>query len=39
MIAHILTYAAYRRTLVVGALAALGADIEDDPLAWFNPSP
>lgn len=38
MIAHILTYAAYRRTLVVGALAALGADVEDDPLAWFTAS-
>ena len=38
MIAHVLTYAAYRRTLVVGALASAGApDIEDDPLSWFAP--
>lgn len=38
MIAHVLTYAAYRRTLVVGALASAGApDIEDDPLTWFAP--
>jgi AraC family transcriptional regulator len=38
MIAHVLTYAAYRRTLVVGALATAGAaDVEDDPLTWFAP--
>ena len=38
MIAHVLTYAAYRRTLVVGALASAGApDVEDDPLSWFAP--
>jgi AraC family transcriptional regulator len=38
MIAHVLTYAAYRRTLVVGALASAGApDVEDDPLTWFAP--
>jgi AraC family transcriptional regulator len=35
MIAHVLTYAAYRRTLVSGALHAAGvSDLEDDPLAW-----
>jgi AraC-like DNA-binding protein len=35
MIAHVLTYAAYRRTLVVGALASAGiTDLEDDPLTW-----
>ena len=35
MIAHVLTYAAYRRTLVAGALQAAGkTDLEDDPLAW-----
>jgi hypothetical protein len=39
MIAHVITYAAYRRTLVVGALASAGApDVEDDPLIWFAPS-
>lgn len=38
MIGHVLTYAAYRRTLVVGALASAGAaDVEDDPLNWFAP--
>ncbi|HEX7995982.1 MAG TPA: hypothetical protein VF506_18840 [Streptosporangiaceae bacterium] len=37
MIAHILTYAAFRRTLVVSALAAAGREIEDDPLGWFTP--
>lgn len=38
MIAHVLTYAAYRRTVLVGALAAAGAaDIDDDPLTWFAP--
>lgn len=38
MVAHVLTYAAYRRTLVVGALASAGAaDVADDPLAWFAP--
>jgi AraC family transcriptional regulator len=38
MIGHVLTYAAYRRTLVVGALAAAGAaEVEDDPLTWFAP--
>lgn len=38
MIAHVLTYAAYRRTLVVGALASAGApDLDDDPLTWFAP--
>jgi AraC-like DNA-binding protein len=35
MIAHVLTYAAHRRTLVVGALASAGiTDLEDDPLTW-----
>jgi AraC-like DNA-binding protein len=38
MIAHVLTYAAYRRTVVVSALEAAGAaDIDDDPLGWFAP--
>ena len=38
MIAHVITYAAYRRTLVVGALASAGAaDVDDDPLTWFTP--
>jgi AraC-like DNA-binding protein len=35
MIAHVLTYAAHRRTLVVGALYDAGiTELEDDPLAW-----
>jgi AraC family transcriptional regulator len=34
MIAHVLTYAAHRRTIVVGALSSAGADLEDDPLVW-----
>jgi len=35
MIAHVLTYSAYRRTIASGALHAAGiADLEDDPLAW-----
>jgi AraC-like DNA-binding protein len=38
MIGHVLVYAAYRRTLVVGALASAGAgEVADDPLAWFAP--
>jgi AraC family transcriptional regulator len=38
MVAHILTYAAYRRTLVCAALASAGApDVADDPLTWFAP--
>ncbi|MDR2986118.1 MAG: AraC family transcriptional regulator [Nocardiopsaceae bacterium] len=37
MIAHVLTYAAFRRTLVVSALAGAGCEIEDDPLSWFAP--
>jgi AraC family transcriptional regulator len=38
MIAHILTYAAYRRTVLVCALEAAGAPpVEDDALAWFRP--
>ena len=28
---------AFRRTLVVSALAAAGCEIEDDPLSWFTP--
>jgi AraC family transcriptional regulator len=35
MLAHVLAYGAYRRTLVVGALSSAGVTgIEDDPLAW-----
>jgi AraC family transcriptional regulator len=35
MIAHVLTYAAHRRTLATGALYSAGiTDLEDDPLAW-----
>jgi len=35
MIARVLTYAAYRRTLVSGALHSAGVnELEDDPLAW-----
>lgn len=34
MVAHVLTYAAYRRTLVTGALAVAGIDVADDPLQW-----
>jgi len=34
MIAHVLTYAAYRRTLVTAALASAGIDLDDDPLWW-----
>lgn len=34
MIAHVLTYAAHRRTMAVGALSSAGADLEDDPLVW-----
>jgi hypothetical protein len=35
MIAHVLTYAAHRRTLVAGALASAGiSDVADDPLSW-----
>lgn len=36
MIAHVLTYAAHRRTLVAGALESAGAaDLQEDPLVWF----
>lgn len=39
MIAHVLTYAAHRRTLVVGALESAGAPaVADDPLSWFGSS-
>jgi len=35
MIAHVLSYGAYWRTLLYGGLTAAGvADLEDDPLAW-----
>jgi AraC family transcriptional regulator len=35
MIAHVLTYAAHRRTLVTGALASAGLPaIDDDPIGW-----
>jgi hypothetical protein len=35
MVAHVLTYAAHRRTLVAGALYAAGVrDLEDDPMLW-----
>ena len=38
MIAHVLTFAAYRKTLVAGALSTAGAaDVEIDPLSWFAP--
>lgn len=40
MIAHVLTYAAHRRTLVVGALSSAGApELDDDPLSYFAPPP
>lgn len=36
MIGHVLTYAAYRRTVVGAALARAGtAELDDDPLSWF----
>ena len=35
MVAHVLTYAAHRRTLVAGALYSAGVrDLEDDPMMW-----
>lgn len=38
MIAHVLTYAAHRRTLVSGALESAGVtSVQDDPLSWFTP--
>lgn len=38
MIAHVVTYAAYRRTLLVAAMASAGAPaVDDDPLTWFRP--
>jgi AraC family transcriptional regulator len=38
MIGHVLTYAAYRRTLVVAALERAGAgEVDDEPLHWFAP--
>lgn len=37
MIAHVITYAAHRRTLVAGALETAGVTgVEDDPLSWLN---
>lgn len=37
MIAHVLTYAAHRRTLVTGALATAGLPaINDDPIGWVT---
>lgn len=37
MIAHVLTYAAARRTMVAGALESAGATgLQDDPLFWFD---
>jgi hypothetical protein len=36
----VLTYAAYRRTLVVAALEQAGAGaVDDEPLHWFAPQP
>jgi hypothetical protein len=38
MIAHVLAYAAYRRTLVASALASAGAiELDDDSLTWLRP--
>lgn len=35
MVAHVLTYAAHRHTLVAGALYSAGVrDLEDDPMMW-----
>ncbi len=35
MVAHVLTYAAHRRTLVAGALYSAGVrDLQDDPMLW-----
>jgi AraC family transcriptional regulator len=35
MIAHVITYAAHRRTIVTGALYTAGeTDLDDDPLFW-----
>ncbi len=35
MVAHVLTYAAHRRTMVTGALYSAGiTDVEDDPMTW-----
>jgi hypothetical protein len=37
MIAHVLTYAAHRRTLVTGALATAGLPaMDDDPIGWVT---
>lgn len=37
MVAHVLTYSAYRRTLVAGALVASGVAIpDDDPIRWVG---
>jgi AraC-like DNA-binding protein len=38
MLAHVLTYAAHRRTLVTGALWDFGIrDVQDDPMHWVEP--
>ncbi|MEX0784048.1 MAG: helix-turn-helix domain-containing protein [Dehalococcoidia bacterium] len=35
MVAHVLTYAAHRRTLVAGAFYSAGVrDLDDDPMTW-----
>jgi AraC family transcriptional regulator len=37
MVAHVLTYAAHRRTLLAGALYSAGVrDLEDDPMLWVG---
>jgi AraC-like DNA-binding protein len=38
MVAHVITYAAHRRTIVTGALESAGQSVDDDPLVWFAPS-
>lgn len=38
MVAHVLTFAAYRKTLVAGALTSAGVpDVWIDPMDWFAP--
>jgi hypothetical protein len=36
VVAHVLTYAAHRRTLVAGALHDAGHDLDDDPIRWVT---
>ena len=37
VVAHVLTYAAHRRTLVAGALWDAGVrDLDDDPARWLS---